>query len=249
MELAALMARRLLGYLIAVVLILLCWQLIAMALQSPALPAPLETVPMLLDYAGQLGPDFLTSLYRVVAAMIIGTALAMPLGLAIGRSPRLDTVVGPVLYILYPIPKIVFLPILLILLGIADAPKIVLIAITIFFQVLVTVRDAAKEVPEASVLSVRSLGANRLDVFRHVVVPASLPSLFTSLRISSGTAVAILFFAEAIAGSTGLGFFIIDSWALLNYPRMFAGIIAMALLGVVLYELFDILERRLARWR
>ncbi|MDR1358467.1 MAG: ABC transporter permease [Coriobacteriales bacterium] len=240
---------KLLGYALALFGILVCWHLLALALGSPALPTPLETVPMLARYAGQLGPDFLISLYRVVVALLIGTVLAMPLGLIIGRSPRLDAVLGPVLYILYPIPKIVFLPILLVLLGIADAPKIVLIALTIFFQVLITVRDAAKEVPLASVLSVRSLGASRLDVFRHVVIPASLPELFTALRISSGTAVAILFFAEAIAGSTGLGAFIVDSWALLDYPRMFAGIIAMAFLGVVLYELFDILERRLARWR
>jgi len=243
------MARRLLGYLLALVIILLGWHITSLAIHSPALPTPIDTIPMLATYAGQLVPDFLVSFYRVLIAMIIGTALAMPLGLAIGRSPRLDTVFGPLLYILYPIPKIVFLPILLVLLGIADAPKIVLIALTIFFQVLITVRDAAKEVPLASVLSIRSLGASRLDVFFHVVIPASLPALFTALRISSGTAVAILFFAEAIAGSTGLGAFIIDSWAMLSYPRMFAGIIAMALLGVILYELFDILERRLARWR
>lgn len=243
------MARRLLGYFLAFAFILLCWFLLALALDSPALPTPLDTVPMLVTYAPQLGPDFLVSLYRVVVAMLIGTVLAMPLGLAIGRSPRLDAVFGPVLYLLYPIPKIIFLPILLIFLGIADAPKIALIAITIFFQVLMTVRDAAKGVPEASVLSVRSLGASRFGIFWHVVIPASLPELFTALRISSGTAVAILFFAEAFAGSTGLGAFISDSWGLLNYPRMFAGIIVMALLGVILYELFDILERRLARWR
>lgn len=243
------MARRILGYVLALILILVSWHLLAVLLQSPALPTPLDSVPMLLVHAPQLGPDFLLSLYRVVVAMLIGTILAMPLGLAIGRSPRLDSVLGPILYILYPIPKIVFLPILLIVLGLADAPKIVLIALTIFFQVLITVRDAAKEVPEASILSVRSLGANRLDVFWHVVIPASLPDLFTALRISSGTAVAILFFAEAIAGSTGLGAFIVDSWGLLNYPRMFAGIIAMAALGVLIYELFDILERRLTRWR
>jgi NitT/TauT family transport system permease protein len=241
--------RRLLGYLAALVIILLGWHLTALALGSPALPTPLETLPMLQRFAPQLAPDFLISFYRVVVAMLLGTLLAMPLGLIIGRSPRLDTLCAPLLYILYPIPKIVLLPVLLVLLGLADAPKIVLIAITIFFQVLVTVRDAAKAVPEAAVMSVRSLGASRLDVFTNVVVPASLPELFTALRISSGTAVAILFFAEAIAGNTGLGYFIVDSWAMINYPRMFAGIIVMALLGVLLYELFDFAERRLTRWR
>jgi NitT/TauT family transport system permease protein len=241
--------RRLWGYLASIVVILLFWQVAAVLIDSPALPTPIATFPMLVKFAPQLAPDFLVSLYRVLISMIIGTVLAMPLGLAIGRSPRLDTLFAPLLYILYPIPKIVLLPVLLVLLGLADAPKIVLIALTIFFQVSVTVRDAAKAVPEGAVLSIRSLGASRVDVFTHVVVPASLPELFTALRISSGTAVAILFFAEAIAGSTGLGYFIVDSWAMINYPRMFAGIIAMAVLGVVLYECFDLLERRLTRWR
>jgi NitT/TauT family transport system permease protein len=241
--------RKLLSYLAAIAVILVVWELAALMVHSPVLPTPLATFPMLVRYAGALAPDFLISLYRVVIAMALGTVLAMPLGLAVGRSPRLDTLLAPLLYILYPIPKIVFLPVLLVLLGLADAPKIVLIAITIFFQVLVTVRDAAKAVPEASVLSVRSLGASRLDVFTNVVVPASLPELFTALRISSGTAVAILFFAEAIAGSTGLGYFIVDAWGAIDYPRMFAGIISMGLLGVALYEVFDLVEHRLTRWR
>jgi len=241
--------RRLAGYIVALAVILLGWHLTSLALNSPALPTPVQTLPMLQKFAPQLAPDFLISLYRVVAAMFLGTVTAMPIGLAVGRSPRLDALLAPILYILYPIPKIVLLPVLLVLLGLADAPKIVLIAITIFFQVLITVRDAAKAVPEGAVLSVRSLGASRLDIFTHVVIPSSLPELFTALRISSGTAVAILFFAEAIAGQTGLGYFIVDSWAMINYPRMFAGIILMALLGVVLYEIFDFAERRLTRWR
>ena len=66
---------------------------------------------------------------------------------------------------------------------------------------------------------------------------------------SSGIAIAILFFAESIAGSTGLGYFIMESWGMVAYPRMFAGIIALALLGVVVYLVFDILERRATAWR
>jgi NitT/TauT family transport system permease protein len=237
------------GYLAALAAIALGWQITALAINSPALPTPIASVEMLIRYAPQLAPQLAISLYRVVISMLLGTALAVPIGLAIGRSPRLDAVLAPILYILYPIPKIVLLPVLLVLLGLADAPKIVLITITIFFQVLVTVRDAARAVPEQAVLSVRSLGARRWDVYRHVVVPATLPELFTALRISSGTAVAILFFAEAIAGSSGLGYFIVDSWAMIAYPRMFAGIIAMAMMGVVLYEVIDALERHFTRWR
>lgn len=243
------MMRKVGGYIFAIAFILAGWQLTAMAVASPALPGPFEAFPMVVRYFSDLWPAFLVSLYRVLAAMVIGTVLAIPLGLVCGRSPRIDAVFAPILYFLYPLPKVVLLPVLIVLMGLADAPKITLIAITVFFQVLVTVRDAAKSVPEESVLSVRSLGATRWDIYRHVIVPATLPELFTALRISSGTAVAILFFAESLAGSTGLGYFIVDAWALLAYPKMFAGIIAMALLGVVLYEVFEAAERRLTRWR
>ncbi len=225
------------------------WHITAVLLNTPALPTPAQTVPILVKFLPDLAPGFLVSLYRVVVALAIGTVLGLPVGLLLGRCPRVDALFAPVLYILYPLPKIVLLPILLVLLGLADAPKIALIALTVFFQVMVVMRDAAKAIPEQTVSSVRSLGGGRADVLRHVVLPATLPDLFTTLRVSSAIAIAVLFFAEAIAGSTGIGYFIMNSWAMVNYPRMFAGIIALAVLGVLIYELFDVLERRATKWR
>ncbi len=240
--------RRVGGYVFAVAFIVAGWWLTAIVLQSPALPSPVDTLPVLAKHVNALLPDFWTSAYRVVVSIALGTVLAVPIALVCARSKALDALFAPVLYLLYPIPKVVLLPILLVLLGIADAPKIALITITVFFQVLVAVRDAVRAVPEDALLSIRMLGASRWGEYRHVVIPATLPAVFTSLRISTGTAIAVLFFAEAIAGSTGLGYFIMYSWSLVNYPRMFAGIIALAVLGVVLYALFDIVERRLLRW-
>ena len=169
--------------------------------------------------------------------------------LVCARSRVLDGLFAPVLYLLYPIPKVVLLPILLVFLGLADAPKIALISITVFFQVLVAVRDAVRGLPQDQIDVVRALGASSADVLRLVIAPATLPAVLTSLRISTGTAIAVLFFAEAIAGSTGLGYFIMQSWALVSYARMFTGIIAMAVLGVALYAVIDLVERRVARWR
>jgi NitT/TauT family transport system permease protein len=158
-------------------------------------------------------------------------------------------VFAPLLFLTYPVPKVVFLPVLMVLLGLGDAPKIALIGLIVFFQILVTARDAAKAVPDASVLSVRSLGASRLDIARHVVLPAAMPDIFTALRIGTGTAIAVLFLAESTAGTNGLGWYIVDAWGRIDYPAMFAGIIAMALLGVVLYEALDVVDARVTRWR
>ena len=243
------LTRRLVGYVGASLVLLVGWQLLALAIDSPALPGPMPALQAFGEYLPLLWPETLVSGARVLAAMVIGMVLAVPLGLAVGRSERADALVAPLLFLTYPVPKIVFLPVLLVLFGLGNAPKVALIAIIVFFQIIVTARDAAKAVPPGAVLSVRSLGATRLDIARHVVFPSALPEIFTAARIGTGTAIAVLFFAESIAGTNGLGWFIIDAWGLINYPRMFAGILAMSLLGVVFYEGLDALELWATRWR
>lgn len=241
--------RRAASYALSVAALLALWHLAARAIESPALPTPGETFVVLGRYLPELAPAFLVSLRRVLVSTGIAAVLALPLGLALGRSPRADALLSPALNILYPIPKAVLLPVFLVLLGLGDASKIALMATTVFFQVLVGVRDAARNVPRDALLAARSLGASRMCTCLHVVVPAVMPQLFTALRVGTGTAVALLFLAEAIAGSSGLGYFIVDSWALVNYPRMFAGMVGMAVLGVGVYEALACIERALTPWR
>ncbi|MBE0476295.1 MAG: ABC transporter permease subunit [Coriobacteriia bacterium] len=240
--------RRVLGYAGAFVALLAGWELVALAVDSPALPAPGPALASFASEVPALAPHFAVSAWRVLAAVALGVALGAPLGLLLGRSPRLDAVAAPLVFLTYPIPKVVFLPVLLVLLGLGDSSKIALITLIVSFQILVTARDASRAVPPASVLSVRSLGATRAQVFRHVIVPATLPEVFTALRIGAGTAVAVLFLAESIAGTNGLGYYIVDAWSRIDYEGMFAGIIAMALLGVLLYEGLDAAEGRSCRW-
>lgn len=242
-------ARRALGYAGAVVVFVAGWALLAWAVGSPALPGPFVAIREFFRQLSALAPQFGISAYRVLAAIAIGGVLAVPLGLALGRSPRADALAAPLIFLTYPIPKVVLLPVLFVLLGLGNASKIALIALIVFFQLLVTARDASRAIPEASVLSLRSLGASSGQIFRHVVVPAAMPEVFTALRIGTGTAIAVLFLAESFAGSSGLGYYIVDAWGRIAYPDMFAGIIAMALLGVVLYEVLDAVERRVTRWR
>jgi NitT/TauT family transport system permease protein len=243
------LGRKAIGYLGAVAVLLLAWWLTALGVNSPALPGPWAALNAFVAEWSAIWPHVLVSAFRVLSAMAIGTLLAVPLGLALGRSPRADALAAPLIFLTYPIPKVVFLPVFLVLMGLGSLPKVALIALIVFFQILVTARDASKAVPEGSVLSVRSLGASRLDIYRHVIVPASLPEVFTALRIGTGTAIAVLFLAETIAGTDGIGYYIGDAWGRIDYPAMFAGIIGMGLLGVVLYEALDALEATTTRWR
>lgn len=242
-------ATRVIGYLVATFSLVVLWALVSVLIHSPALPMPQAAASQFAQQLPELLPQAGISFFRILVAMLIGTFLGLPLGLFIGRSKKADTVCAPLLYLLYPIPKVVFLPVLMVLLGLGDAPKIVLIGVVIFFQTMMTARDSAQSIPEASIMSVRSLGASRRDIAFDVVLPASLPDVFTALRINTGTAIAILFLAESIAGTSGLGYYIVNAWGMIDYPSMFGGIIAMALMGVILYELLNMLESRLTRWR
>ena len=241
--------RKALSYIASLLILVALWHVASLLIASPALPTPLQAFIKFDEQFGEMVPHVLVSFYRIAVAMAIGSAIALPIGLVLGRKKKLDALFAPMLFLTYPIPKVVFLPVLMVLFGLGDAPKIILIAIVIFFQTLVTSRDASASIPQKSMESVKSLGSNTWQRAIYVVLPATLPSVFTALRINTGTAIAILFLSESIAGTKGLGYFIVNAWGLIDYQSMFAGIIAMAIMGAAIYETLNFVERRLTRWQ
>ena len=226
-------------------MILVFWQALSWLIDSPIMPSPLEVIPIFLtSLYGELGIHLLASTGRVLASITLAVITAVPAGLALGQLPKLNRIFDPLIAIVYPIPKIVFLPVIYVLLGITDISKIFLIAVIVFFQILVVVRDEAANLHPELILSVRSIGAGRRALFRFVYIPASLPAVLTALRISIGTALAVLFIAEQSLTTYGLGYYIIvETYQVLLYPEMYAGILGMSLLGLTLYFLIDYLER------
>jgi NitT/TauT family transport system permease protein len=227
------------------------WELIARMLNQLILPPPSQVLIVFLqEMTGDLGAHFAASLWRVIASTAIAIALAAPIGVILGQSKRLNQIFSPVLYILYPIPKVVFVPVVLLFLGVGDLSKIFIIALILVFQIIVLVRDQAAALPYELLQSVRSLGAGRRALFRFVYLPASVPGILTALRQSIGTAVAVLYITELVATRLGLGYYIyLQGSTLFDYSKMYAGVVAMSLLGLGLYFSVDLLERRFVPWR
>lgn len=235
--------------LIAAGAVFLFWHLLAALFKTPFLPAPhavFLALPLRMEKG--LGGHLLVSAYRIFMSLSGALLIAAPLGLYLGRRRKIDNLVSPMIYLLYPIPKIVFLPLILLLFGLGDFSKIFILFIILFFQILVTTRDASKAIDEEQILSVLSLGASSKQVFLHTIFPACLPKILTSLRISIGTSIAVLFFVESFATQSGLGFYILDAWSTLDYLGLYTGIIGMGFLGVMLYEGVDWIEKRYCRW-
>ena len=186
------------------------WQVLAWIIRRPIMPSPLEVLPIFgASLFGNLGIHFLASSGRVLAAIGVAVVTAVPIGLGLGQLPKVNRIFAPLIAIVYPIPKIVFLPVIYVLMGITDISKIFLIALIIFFHILVVVRDEAANLHPELILSVRSLGAGRRALFRYVYFPASLPAVLTALRVSVGTAIAVLFIAEQSLTTYGLGYYIV----------------------------------------
>ena len=243
--------KQIITYCITILLIYVIWYVLSLVLGSTILPDPISVFVRGFQEIGQ--SDFwnhvFSSVFRIVTGLFIAFFTATPLGLLLGSNEKLDRLFSPLIYLGYPIPKIVLMPIIFVLFGLGDTAKIVLISMIIFFQLLITTRDAARKIDKEVIYSLRSLGGGRRDFYRHVVWPISLPGIFTSLRIVTGTSIAVLFFVESIGTNRGLGYYIIDSWGRADYTNMFVGIIAFSIIGIVLYETFDILERKVCKWK
>ena len=227
------------------------WQAAALLINRPILPAPWEVFAVFFQELGRgLLIHFGVSLWRVSAGMALSVLAAAPAGLAIGGSRTLNRIFSPIIYLLYPIPKVVFVPIVFLFLGIGDTAKIAIIFLILVFQIVVLVRDQAAGLPPQLLQSLQSLGAGRRALFRFVYLPASLPAILTALRQSIGTAVAVLYITELFATKYGLGYYIYyEGSTLFNYPAMYAGVIAMSLLGLGMYYAVDWAERKLCKWK
>jgi ABC-type nitrate/sulfonate/bicarbonate transport system permease component len=237
--------------LIAALTLLLVWQVLAMVVSLPILPAPVKVfVVFFQELRDGLSNHFVFSLWRVFAGMALSVLVAAPVGLVIGGSESLNRIFSPFIYLLYPIPKVVFVPVVILFLGIGDTAKIAIMFLILFFQIVVLVRDQAAGLPPQLIQSLHSLGAGRRALFRFVYLPASLPAILTALRQSIGTAVAVLYITELSATKYGLGYYIYyNGSTLLDYPAMYAGVMTMSLLGLGMYFTVDWLERKWCRWK
>jgi len=234
---------------VSLLVLFLIWAVAALVVNLPILPTPWVVVStFVLDLPHGLGWHILMSGWRIVVSLLIATAVGLPLGLVLGQSKRLSRLFRPFIYTTYPIPKITLLPIIILFLGIGEVGKIFLLSLILFYQVLIIVRDASAGVQPELIHSVRSLGANRIQLLRYVYFPACLPAILTSLRISTGIVIAVLYVAESFATKSGLGYLIMDAWQALAYPQMYSAILALCLLGLVLYFSFDLIEKRFCRW-
>ena len=189
----------------------------------------------------------LYSLRRIGIGLALSLAVGIPIGILMAYSKKANKILYPFIYFSYPIPKTALLPIAMLLWGMRDGSKIAIIFLIIVFQVIVSVRDSVRNIDTTMYQVIMSVGANRRQIIWHVTLPAILPELLTSIRVSLGTAVSILFFVEGYGTKYGMGYYILDAWSRINYIDMYIGIIVISIIGFALFISIDLVEDKLCK--
>ncbi|MEV0742742.1 ABC transporter permease [Streptomyces sp. NPDC050549] len=238
---------------VAVPLALVLWWQLAAAqgwIDPRVYPAPSTILSDGWDRAtaGELWPDVWATTRRVLGGYAIGTATGYALGLLMGSLPLVRAALEPLLDALYVVPKLALLPIFLNMFGLGEGPQLALVAATVFFFVWISTMSAVVAIPSGHRDAGRVFGATPWQMFRHVLLPASLPAVLVGARIAAGVAVLVIVASEQIAATNGLGHLIFDSRALFQNDVMFVGIVCVAVLGVVFSELVRLAGRLLTPW-
>lgn len=228
---------------------IIVWQILHLLLQTHTIPSPLETAVYFFSVPAILIKHAGASILRVAAAVGISLVLGIPAGLLLGVNKTCKRLFSPLLYFIYPIPKIAFLPVFMLLFGLGNTSKIMLILFIIVFQIMLSVRDGVTQIDPVYFKVMNGFCIPPRQQYRYLVFPAVLPNLFSGLRISIGISLASLFFAENYATQFGIGYYILSAWTKMNYAEMFSGILTLGFVGILLFYLLDRLERICVPWQ
>jgi len=235
---------------IGILLVFLLWELLHCFVNPLLVPDPVNTVITLgrLLLFDDLLVHALFSLYRLSLAIVMAMVLGIITGIIMGMNHVLEKLLVPFMYVIFPVPKAALLPIIFVLFGLGDLSKMILIWMILYFQIGLAVYDAVISIDEDMYISAKTLSLTRVQLYRHVVFPAILPSILSTLRTSVGIGIAILFFAETYATDKGLGYFIMNHWSLLNYSEMYSGILLLGIIGYVIFRWVDLLRYKFVNW-
>jgi NitT/TauT family transport system permease protein len=199
--------------------------------------------------SGELAQHIRATMARALGGFTIGAVAGLSLGLLMGASTRMRLSMEPMLSALYAAPKLSLFPMMMLLLGVGDAAKIALIALSTFILVAFHAVDAVLNINTAYVELAENYGAGKADLLRCVYLPACLPQVFTGLRLALGRALVSAISVELISAKNGLGSLIWVSWQTLATERLYVAITVTAALGMLMHQGARRLERRLIGWK
>ena len=206
-----------------------------------------STIDLLSD--GDLLHDIGVTLRRMTIGFLAGSSLGLIVGLFMGWSRTIKALVNPIIWIIYPLPKIALLPLIMLLVGLGEPPIILIIALGAFFPVVVNTASGVASIEPIYLDVAKNYGAGRFRTFSRVLVPGSLPMVFAGLRLALGISLLLAVVAELAIATEGIGAMLWISWETLRIERIYVAIAVIAILGLLLNLLIGLANSRLVHWK
>ncbi len=234
-------------------MLLILWEVLVQAglLDKRFFPAPSSIVGTFgsLIASGELFRHLQASIARIIIGFLLGAIPALIIGVAMGLSRWVRAFLAPMIAALFPIPKIAILPLVMLIFGLGEQSKWVIIAIGVFFLVLYNTMAGVMNIPNIYLDVGKNFGASKVQFFYTVALPGALPLIFTGIKLAAGVALLIIVAAEFVGAKTGIGYLIWQSWQTFSVETMYVGLVVISILGYLVSLSLDELEHFLIPWR
>jgi len=233
-----------------VVAMFVAWELVCVAFSVPLtiLPAPSDVFAALWQYRDPIALNSVVTLWTTLLGFLIATVFGLLLGIGVGWHRAIYAGIYPILVGFNSVPKVAVVPVLILWFGIGEIPAVLTAFLISFFPIVVNVATGlATTEPELEDV-LRALGASKLDIMKKVGIPRSLPYFFGSLKVAITLAFVGAVVSETVGSNRGIGKLMLDAQAAFQVPIVFAGLLVLAVLGIVLYAITALIERRFTRW-
>ena len=225
------------------------WELLADThlIDTRFFPAPSSIVGTAVDLlrSGQLEMNTWVSLQRLFWGFLLGAIPALVIGLTMGLYRPVRVLIEPLVLATYPIPKSAILPLILLIFGLGEPSKIVMVAIGVFYPVIINTVSGVLQIPKIYLDVGHNYRASRWKLFTTIALPGALPFIMTGVKLGAGMGLILIAIAEMIGAQSGLGYMIWNAWQILSVNAMYVGLIVIALLGFVLTLILNEIERLL----
>jgi NitT/TauT family transport system permease protein len=233
--------------------LLLLWELAAHVgfIDVRFFPAPSAVLERFaaLSASGELWVHLAASLQRLFWGILVGGVPALALGIAMGLSRPLRAAINPLVSATYPIPKSAILPLMLLIFGLGEASKVAMVALGVFYPVLINTIAGVVNIPRIYLDVGRNFHAGRWQVFYTIALPGAVPSIFAGIKLGVGMGLILIAISEMIGAKNGIGYMIWNAWQILTVETMYVGLLVIAILGFLFAVALDALEQRLVPWQ
>ena len=233
--------------------LLVAWEVAARlhAIDTRFFPAPSSIVDTLIATAGsgELLANTAISLQRMILGFLLGGIPALVLGVVMGIYRPIRALVDPLIAATYPIPKSSILPLILLIFGLGEMSKVVMVAIGVFYPIAINATAGVLEINKIYLDVGKNFRAGRWDTFRTIALPGALPFIMTGIKLGAGLGLILIAIAEMVGAKSGIGYMIWSAWETFEVEKMYVGLFVIALIGFALTLALNELERWLIPWK